>query len=200
MPYIRHKTNLVYVLNSSVTLECHALEGYEISQLDNASVRFFFAREDIDQWRLKSYLRSLDKGCYGFVAHQDSAWAATHWIAPPGSGFPTHLPANISRDKFWCFNEHTRVEHRRRGLWSALKNVGISYVRDQFSDEVSVFSDTDLSNVASRRAHETFGFKPMGLVHTQSFRIPKVSTITHGKWDRAAKHPVTNKGTNGNAS
>lgn len=195
LQFLRHSKNVVYRLPPSLTPTNTPLGAYEFTQLDHTAVRFFFDRPDVDPWRLKTYLRSLDDGCYGFIAHKDSDWSAVQWVAPPGSRYPKHLPEKIVRDKYWCFNEHTHATHRRRGLWTALKSVAICLIREKYRGEaLPLYSDTATTNVASRRAYEQYGFTPHGVVKTISLRIPKLVTIKRGTWEHLA--PGTGPGEN----
>lgn len=195
MRYLGRSTNLVYKLPDSEVLIPSKLKNYEFVILDKADVNFYFARRDVDSWRNSSYLRALEAGCFGFMAREGSQWAAVQWISPPGSFYPTHLPKEIVRDEYWCFNEHTHIAHRRQGLWSALKSFGVNYSRQHAGTfEQSVYSDTGTNNIASRIAHEKIGFIPEGIIEASFLRIPRMTTISRGKWDRKATHPAFKSG------
>lgn len=165
-------------------------EGYSWLLLDQQLNERFFAKAVEDRWRLHAYSELLRRGFVGHVLHVDGEWAAVQWLATPDSGGPRHLPATATAGRYWCFNEHTRVQHRRRGLWRVLKDQGVRYIRESSGDQTTVlFSDTELSNTASRIAHESYGFTQAGVIDRVTLRVPRLTSFTWGTWQPGALHP-----------
>lgn len=189
--------SLIYRSHSVVYAYCGpTLERLDVAQmykwrvLTQDSISSFFSSRE-DSWRLRAYSALLRRGCIGHVLHAGSEWAAVQWIATPDSGGPRHLPRSVTAGRYWCFNEHTRDHHRRRGLWKALKNNGIRHVRETSGDpEVAVFSDTQPENFASRKAHEDFGFAAAGMIEYVNIRLPRITTFSLGYWDSRSPHPT----------
>ncbi len=190
MSLVQRKTDVAYVFTAPTPPLADLPAGYERVRLDHTLVRYFFDRPDVDPWRLRSYPPLLDRGCHGFLVHKGSEWAAVQWMATPDSAEPPHLPARVASGLYWGFYGHTREEHRRLGLWRALKSTVVQHVRQLSGDSTGpVYSDTGVENAASRRAHEEFGYVPAGVIHRLNVRVPKLTTLKRGSWDHAATHP-----------
>lgn len=189
MKPLQRSSNLVFRYQGE-SPEALLPAGYTSVRLDHASVLELFGRATKRDWRARAYVRLLDEGASGIAAiHGDGRWAAVQWIAPPGVTGLTHLPPRITRPFFWCFNEHTQPEHRRLGLWRALKSRGLELARQQSGDDVALYSDTDHSNLASRRAHEMFGFERLGAIDAVTLRYWPERRLVMGRWNRRAEHP-----------
>lgn len=192
MRYLKRSTSVVYRYSARTPDVIELPSGYETTQLDPATIKYFFDLSDDDRWRAHAYLRLFDRGCYGHLIHVGSEWAAVQWLATPESAPPPHLPARLTRGNYWCLNEHTRERYRRRGLWGSLKRNGIRYARDTSGEpNCPVFSDTDVSNTGSRNAHEKIGFVPEGTMTRTKIIIPKLKTFNLGTWNQDATHPHT---------
>ena len=194
MRYLQGATDVVYVYTGATPINPELPEGYAWKLLDQESVRRYFGTDDADRWRLRSYSSLLDRGYVGHLLHAGSEWAAVQWLATPASGGPRHLPRKVAAGRYWCFNEHTRETHRRRGLWQVLKDIGLRHAREACGDQqLTIFSDTGPKNTASRRAHESYGFSPAGVVKRFTARIPRMTTLSWGSWDPEAPHPPVRK-------
>lgn len=190
MNLLRHDASVVYRFSHDSPEEQPPPVGYELLLLDGDAISHFFGRPDTDPWRARTYPRLFDEGCVGFLLHKNDEWAAVQWMATPVSTRPPQLPRHVTRNRYWCFNEHTHAEHRHRGLWNYLKGVGIRTARNSANNENQViYSDTGLENLASRRAHQSFGFSANGVVRTTTFRLPRIASLTIGSWSESAIHP-----------
>lgn len=189
MRYLQHKKAVVFNFTATTPAPINLPVGYSCTQISHESLNRFFSPESPD-WRSRSYRQLLDKGYIGFLIHDQTEWAAVQWLATPESPSPPHLPTKICQDKFWCFNEHTREAHRRIGLWRTLKSIGIRHVLNSTAGQATtIYSDTGHDNLASRKAHERFGFKPAGTIDRFSIRIPKITTVHWGTWSTEQTHP-----------
>lgn len=190
MRYIQRRNAVVFRF-SSPTPQLPLLPAeYQWMQIDHGAIRKFFPPSKSHAWHLRAYPRLIDNGYLGFLLHNGKEWAAVQWIATPDSHGPPHLPAKIAANRYWCFYEHTREQHRQLGLWRALKAININYIRNTIGDSNAViYSDTLAENVPSRHAHQSFGFKPFGTLTRLSVRIPKLTTLNWGSWDTESPHP-----------
>lgn len=169
----------------------HHPPGFSLYCLTPSLASQFFGGSPDDGWRAREYLQLLDEGCRGFVLAKDDSWAAVQWISPPSSRLPAHLPTRIVFGKYWCFYEHTRSECRRQGLWRHLKLSVFSEMQSHDPDFMNnLYSDTEPSNTASRKAHERFGFVPSGIVQSVAVRVPPFEPVTSGRWIRNVSHPA----------
>ena len=189
MKMIRREETLIYAFDESLPVEHEIPLGYRLVPLNLSNIEEIFA-DVADEWRRREYPGLLRGGCLGLALRDDRGWAAVQWIAPAASNGPPHLPRRLTRGRTWCFNEHTRAEHRNRGLWRSLKAIGIQSARalDPVNANI-VYSDTGSKNVASRVAHERFGFSPRGVAITYRLRIPMLLDIKVGRWNRERRHP-----------
>lgn len=153
-------------------------------------MREFFPRSKSNSWHLRAYPRLIEKGYIGFLIHDSKEWAAVQWVATPESPGPPHLSSNIAAKHYWAFYEHTRKGHRQLGLWRTLKAFNISYIRNSSDDpSTPIYSDTSVVNLASRHAHHNFGFQPAGTISRVSIRVPRLTTLNWGSWEKTAPHP-----------
>ncbi|GAA4479436.1 hypothetical protein GCM10023190_22490 [Enteractinococcus fodinae] len=189
MRYIERKNSVVYKFTGPTPPPIDLPAGYGWSRISHECLDKFFAPK-MQDWRLKTYRKLLDKGHIGFLIHDQVEWAAVQWLSTPESPGPDHLPTRISQGKFWCFNEHTREEHRRLGLWRALKSIGVRYIRSTSDCQgMTIYSDTGVENLASRKAHQNFGFEPAGTIDRLTIVIPKVTALNWGAWAQEQVHP-----------
>lgn len=190
MNVVRRGTDLVYEYSGPPSDTKLPPKGYEWCLLDEEKVHHFFSFDVSDHWRYKSYTKLLKSGYLGHIFFKDDEWAAVQWLATPNSPGPPHLPQKIASGKYWCFNEHTRESHRKMGLWNSLKDNGVKLVREQTGEPTPlVYSDTDVANFASRRAHESYGFCAAGTIERVTLRFPRLASITWGSWNRDGQHP-----------
>lgn len=190
MRYLQREQEAVFVYSGETPGVPVLPEGYQWCLLDQALITRFFARDPEDLWRLRSYNALLERSCIGHILHVGEEWAAVQWLATPQSGGPLHLPVGATKNRYWCFNEHTREQHRRKGLWRTLKDHGVRQVRQDSGDPLTVlFSDTDIENTTARRAHESYGFAHAGVIERVTLRVPRLITFSWGRWESESPHP-----------
>ena len=130
----------------------------------------------------------LKKGFIGIVWYNDNGWASYAWMSLPGTQGPPHLSSIIGGHYvYWVFYCRTKEDKKGRGLFKASLTMLAGWARAR-DIKAEVYIDTDPNNIPSRRAIETVGFSPNGIITAWTLRIPKVNSNIWGHWDPNATH------------
>lgn len=167
--------------------------SYKCSFLDQNRVQYFFRNDSV---RVKTFRRFLSQGFRGIVWYVSDEWISYAWISSPETLGPLHLPHWIRKlPVYWIFYCRTREEYQGQGLFKASIILLAQWARNREPD-AEVYIDTSPDNIPSRRAINSVGFVPAGIITTWTLNLPKVHLILSGKWDKEAPHPGTPKETN----
>ena len=142
-----------------------------------------------DNRRKARFLEFLRTGRRGLILMADQGWAGYAWLSPPGAAGPPHLPISIARERHWVFHCRTHESFRRRGLYKLALRQVISHVSAS-SCEASLFIDTQVENLAARRAFASVGFTPRGVARTTTVGLPRIASWTHASWRPGQAHPA----------
>jgi RimJ/RimL family protein N-acetyltransferase len=162
-----------------------ALSEADWTWADMETVTRFFAQHS----RERTFAKFVEHGFTGLISHLDNAWIGYAWMATPWTEGPPHLPGWVGDlGAYWIFYCRTREGFRRRGLYkSALRRL-IGQAR-QDAREASILIDTSPTNVPSRRAIVSVGFRPEGAIVTSTLQLPRLARWVYGNWRRDFVHP-----------
>lgn len=151
--------------------------------LNQDQVRHFFRREPT---REKTFGKFLIQGFRGITWYTSSEWISYAWISTPETLGPPHLPYWIRKlPVYWIFYCRTKEQYQGRGLYKASISLLARWAREK-APNAPVYIDTALDNIPSRRAIKSVGFLPAGIITTLELKLPKVSYVLWGKWDKEA--------------
>jgi RimJ/RimL family protein N-acetyltransferase len=110
------------------------------------------------------------------------------WMSRPSTGGPQHLLASIQcLDAYWIFCCRTQDGFRGLGYYKLVLRL-LSQQALKENEHASTYVDTSASNVASRRAIVSVGFRPKGVIITYRLQLAKVSVDIRW-WNAEAAHP-----------
>jgi RimJ/RimL family protein N-acetyltransferase len=177
---------LVYQLHDAPSpADLYTDEEVKWTFADRCNVKEFFS----DNERKRTFIRFLDKQAIGLILHRRSSWMTYAWMTSPSSEPPPHLPRWVrDLDVFWIFYCRTNDSFRGRGLYRLAMSLLIERAR-KVIQEARIFIDTAPSNIPSRRAILSVGFKPKGVIVSYRFRLPKVNNWVWGHWLKSSQHP-----------
>ena len=154
--------------------------------LDQEKASVYFSRESMLR---NTFRQFLAKGFVGLVWHMESEWISYAWMSTPETLGPPHLPRWIKRlPVYWIFYCRTKEQYQGRGLYKASISLLTRWARER-DPNAQVYIDTSPDNIPSRKAIESVGFTPAGMINTLTLRLPKVNLVLWGRWDRKAIHP-----------
>ena len=99
------------------------------------------------------------------------------WMSRPSTGGPQHLLASIQTQDGFRGLDYYKLALRLLAQQALKEN-----------EHASTYVDTSASNVASRRAIVSVGFRPKGVIITYRLQLAKVSVDVKW-WDAEAAHP-----------
>jgi RimJ/RimL family protein N-acetyltransferase len=145
---------------------------------------------DGDRRLAKLFQNFLQEGCIGLVLVQNRNWICYGWMSIPGKSPPPQLPRWIRElDVYWIFYCHTREGFRGRGHYKRLLRQLVGRARNREA-RTEIYIDTQLDNIASRRAITATGFRPCGMIETYKFWIPRLGDwVIWGTWTQRETHP-----------
>jgi len=184
---LKKKDFLVFLLrmhSAGLYKKYHLLEW---TWLDQEAVRFFFPQEKRLQKVFKGFLTN---GFVGIVWHHKGNWVSYAWMSLPETDGPPHLPRYIRQlPVYWIFYCRTKEEYGGQGLYKASLSILCNWARKR-DPKAEVYIDTEPSNVPSRKAIETVGFIPAGIISVWTLGLPKLGSVAiWGSWNKEAEHP-----------
>lgn len=187
---IIHETYLIYRYKGIIShLSIPDFDFFQVCYADvNSLERFFYH----DKNRLKIFLKFQKKGFIGLLLHSQAEWISYTWMTTPYSDTPSHLPPWIqSLNAYWIFYSHTKENYRRQGLFKLSLKLLLNQVHEiEKNKQPSVYIDTKVQNIPSRRGISSVGFDESGIMVCYYFRIPKLKKILWCKWNKNQQHPV----------
>ncbi|MEM2045974.1 MAG: GNAT family N-acetyltransferase [Candidatus Bathyarchaeia archaeon] len=154
--------------------------------LDQDQVHYFFRN---DQMRVKTFCKFIVHGFRGIVWYEADEWISYAWMSTPVTLGPPHLPRWIKKlPIYWIFYCRTKGRYQGRGLFKASISLLARWAREK-DPNAQIYIDTEPNNIPSRRAIESIGFSPVGVITTLNLNLPKVNWVLWGKWDKEASHP-----------
>lgn len=179
----------VYVLDGGAPLlDPPTPPGIIFKPFEAEDIARFFAADPL---RAETFREFLARGYRGVLAHDTRAWVGYGWLTGPDSPAPPHLPAWVHAEhQYWLFYAHTRIDCRGRGVQKALIRRRLDLVPEKDGGRPPVLSDTDVGNLASRRALLAMGLRPMGTLTCLTLRLPTRWPLALGWWTPHAVHPV----------
>jgi RimJ/RimL family protein N-acetyltransferase len=152
-------------------------------QADVESTCRLFSR---DSRQKKAFLGFLEAGHIGLYISDGDSWITYAWMSTPMSYGPPHFPKHIqAMDVYWIFSCRTKENYQGQGYYKMALEIIIRRAIDE-NPAISVFIDTSISNIPSRRAIMRVGFGEKGMAII--FRIPKLNLIW-GRWFVNWDHP-----------
>jgi RimJ/RimL family protein N-acetyltransferase len=132
------------------------------------------------------FLSNLSAGCTGIMIMDGEKCVSRAWSSVPGRDGPHHLPRFVkSLGAYWIFCCATDERYRGRGLYKYCLQELIRGARAERS-RADILIDTAAANLASRRAINSVGFEPRGVIVT--YRFPKTQFVI-GRWHMDKSHP-----------
>jgi len=156
--------------------------------VDSKDIDVFFSTKPLLK---KTFLNFLRQGFIGIVLFQENNWATYCWMTTPSTKQPPHLPAWVRHlNAYWLFYSHTHEEYRGRGFYKLALQL---LIKDACEREIGglpkIYADTDAQNIPPRHTLLSLGFQPSGILNCYKFGIPKLLTVTWGKWHKEREHP-----------
>ncbi|MEM1552538.1 MAG: GNAT family N-acetyltransferase [Candidatus Bathyarchaeia archaeon] len=177
---------LAYQLPSTWRQSNGATFEYKYVVPEQDQVRHFFRH---DQLRVKTFCKFLAYGYRGIVWYDADEWISYAWMSTPATPGPPHLPHWIKKlPVYWIFCCRTKGRYQGRGLFKASISLLARWAREK-DPNAQIYIDTEPNNIPSRRAIESVGFSPVGVITTMNLNLPKVNWVLWGKWDKEASHP-----------
>ncbi len=182
-----HKTYVVYGLHDKWGHKVDVQsQGLMWSTINETNVHNLFSN---DLRRRALFRKFLRRGFRGIVWAHGDRWVSYAWMSLPDTFGPPHLPPSIRQlQYYWIFYCRTREGYQGRGLYKASLVLLSRFAREADS-AAQVYIDAEPDNYPSRRAIEATGFVPAGVIETWLLRLPRVSGVIWGRWDRSAWHP-----------
>jgi len=182
---LMRRSFVVYELPSTWQQSDNILFG-KYTILDRIQIHYFFGA---DKTRVKTFYTFLAQGFKGIVWHESNEWISYAWMSTPETLGPPHLPRWIRRlPVYWIFYCRTKEQYQGRGLYKASISLLAQWARER-DPNAQVYIDTTPDNIPSRKAIQSVGFVPAGIVTTLSLRLPRLNFVLWGRWDRKAMHP-----------
>lgn len=155
--------------------------------LTPADVARLFVREPRYEW---AFLRFLSQGSIGVCVCVGADWAAHAWMSAPGRARPPHVPSTIAPGACWIYFCATKYGYGGRGLYKFAQRVLVGEAfRLQPAPEILI--DTTPDNTLSRRAINSTGFAPAGMLYCTYIWVPKVARLPLTcRWEHGAPHPA----------
>jgi RimJ/RimL family protein N-acetyltransferase len=183
---MRRMTFLVYQLP----------QGWEPRRDPCSSVKWILADAENTSWlfsadkrRKEKFLNFLREGFLGVYLYRCDSWVTYGWMSRPSTGGPRHLPASIRLlNTYWIFHCRTQDSFRGLGYYKLVLRLLAQQALKE-DEDASTYVDTNASNVASRRAILSVGFRPKGVMTGYRLQVPKVSLYVWWWWDAEAAHP-----------
>lgn len=179
------KRSLVYI-HSGETPNLEPPDASVVVEVASESVinQVFTPSENRDK-----YLRFLDRGYLGIVAHDGTELIARGWVVPPESEtVPSGLPGWVAElDVYWLTHARTAKGYRNRGWHKYVLTRRLEWVYDR-DPAATVYTDTTAEN-PSRYSFVATGFEPCGTMTTYHLGHPSVAIKQVGVWDPEAEHP-----------
>ena len=188
---LRSRENVVYRYDGDVPGEPVLPESLSWCKADVRTVQALI-RDDVN--RQRRLMKNIAAGATGVIIHDGNHWAAHGLLAPPGVALPSHLPAEMVEAYWWLFHMHTRPEWRGHGLQKACTRLRLRMALHRTTiygnnNTPTVLTDTNHSNVPSRRCFQRLGFEPLGVVRTLKLRVPKLgSYLLRYRWNKNEVH------------
>ena len=159
--------------------------SYTVLEKDREIDRLFRS----DKGKRKVFTQFVLQGFIGIVWYKSNEWISYAWMSTPETFGPPHLPRWIKRlPIYWIFYCRTKEQYQGRGLYKASLNLLAQWVRER-NPSAQIYIDTSPDNIPSRKAIESVGFVPAGTISILNLRLPKISLVLWGKWDKRALHP-----------
>jgi hypothetical protein len=153
---------------------------------DTGNTRLLF---DEDKSRRETFLNFLREGSLGVFLYRHDTWIAYGWMSRPSMLGPQHLPRRIrSSSVYWIFYCRTRDGFGGLGFYKLVLRL-LAQRAMQECENANVYVDTEINNMAARRAILSAGFEPEGAVTAYRLRVPKVNSWTWGRWKTDVAHP-----------
>jgi hypothetical protein len=143
-----------------------------------------------DQPKIRDrFLTNLRAGFTGIMIMDGEKCVSRAWSSVPEREGPHHLPRFVkSLGVYWIFCCATDGKYRGRGLYKYCLQELIRSARAERS-RADILIDTAAANVASRRAINSVGFEPRGVIVT--YRLPTTQFVI-GRWQVDKLHPSCN--------
>lgn len=150
------------------------------------SIKKFFLH---DPCRLKTFLEFHANGLLGIILYQKEEYVTYAWMRVPNSPWPQHLPDSVrDSESYWIFYCRTNSKHARQGYFKQALKLLIEMACEKEAMP-TIYIDTNIENLPSRRAILSAGFKPEGIITCYYLGLLKSNRPICGNWDRSAKHP-----------
>lgn len=166
------------IIQGTSDVDCTFLDARHVS-------RFF----DTDERRKHTFNTFVQKGFVGLVLHRGDEWVTYGWISTPYSPQPIHLPGWVSKlSAYWIFYCSTKPQYSNQGYYKLAMRLLIQHAF-RARPSPSVYIDTGVSNIPSRRAILSVGFQPRGILKCTKCGIPRLGYLTFGRWEKGIDHP-----------
>jgi GNAT superfamily N-acetyltransferase len=149
-----------------------------------------------DPCRLRDLLHLQCTGAHGRLLLGRAGWITHGWISIDANSRPPHLPQHITESRpFWIHTCHVRSEYRGQGFYRDLL-AELVQVACAKSSAPTVWIDTGVTNLPSRRGILGSGFEEHGVVRVLNLWLPKVLMLPlRGRWCATELHPPLSEGT-----
>lgn len=184
--FVKRVSYLVYEYGGQCPAIARGTSDVSCAFLNAKLISHFF---DADHQRKRTFTQFIKKGFVGLILYRGDEWITYAWMSTPFSMQPVHLPPWGSKlGAYWIFYCGTKEQHRNRGYYKLAMRFLIQYAFET-GPNPTVYIDTDVSNIPSRRAILSVGFQPRGILECIKCGIPKVGYLTFGRWEKGVQHP-----------
>jgi RimJ/RimL family protein N-acetyltransferase len=147
----------------------------------------------------RSCIESFKKKHWCVILYDEVNWISYGWVRPPKTKAPPHLPYWVgATDDYWLYTIHTNTKYRKMGYSKFLKKIRINLIHEyEGKQEVNIYADTVVTNIASRRSMLSSGFLPAGILtryYIKSFKYMNYLLYRNrwgfvwGVWDKNRPH------------
>lgn len=149
------------------------ISNYNIVDINLETIDYFFPKDP----RRKEFKYLLAKGFFDIIQHLGRQWISYAWLKVPGTVGPPHLPLFTQKlDVYWIFYCRTVDEFQRQGCYKrslvALYELALNRNKDK-----DIFIDTEIYNIALRKAIISMGFEPSGPLVTKGTYLAKLKYL-----------------------
>lgn len=171
-------------------------EGWQPCPAVPTDAQLLWADQDVvarlfrqDSKLKRRFMAFLHRGCWGVFHVLEGQWVSYAWITTAGEPGPAHMPNAPERSSYWIFHCGTKECHRGRGFYKRSLNV-LALAARQENSAATLFIDTEIDNLPSRKAIVSVGFEPYGFVNSWTLTVPKLKSWTLSRWQECQRLPA----------